>query len=184
MEGDIFDYLAELGTSWWDLLVILAASVLAYAATVAFIRLAGLRSMSKMSSFDFIVTVGVGAILGSTALGSRNLLHGVLAIAFLLGIQVSVAWLRRNANFGKIVDNQPLLLMADGTFLEDHLSRARVTRSEVIAKMREANVLNFSQVKAVVLETTGDISVLHGEAELEPDLFTDVVGAERIRDRT
>ena len=34
----------------------------------------------------------------------------------------------------------------------------------MIAKLREANVLDISEVRAVVLETTGDISVLHGES--------------------
>lgn len=30
-------------------------------------------------------------------------------------------------------------------------------------KLREANVLDLSQVRAVILETTGDVSVLHGD---------------------
>ena len=41
-------------------------------------------------------------------------------------------------------------------------------------KLREANVLNTNQIRAVVLETTGDISVLHGEGELQDDILKDV----------
>lgn len=46
----------------------------------------------------------------------------------------------------------------------DHeaLAATRVAEDDLIAKLREANVLDFSQVRAVVLERTGDISVLHG----------------------
>ena len=47
----------------------------------------------------------------------------------------------------------------------------------MIAKLREANVIDFSQVKAVVLESTGDISVLHtsnDDIELNNDLLEGV----------
>ncbi len=40
--------------------------------------------------------------------------------------------------------------------------------------------LNFDQVVAVVLETTGDISVLHGDDPLDPDLLHGVIGVERL----
>jgi uncharacterized membrane protein YcaP (DUF421 family) len=45
--------------------------------------------------------------------------------------------------------------------LHANLRTARIHENQLIAKLREANVLNFNQVIAVVLETTGDISVLH-----------------------
>ena len=44
------------------------------------------------------------------------------------------------------------------------------TNQAQVAKLREANALNFGQVRAVVLETTGDISVLHGE-HLDPAIL-------------
>lgn len=39
----------------------------------------------------------------------------------------------------------------------------KVTESDLRAKLREANVLELSQVQAVVFETTGDIAVLHSD---------------------
>ena len=51
----------------------------------------------------------------------------------------------------------------DGAFCEEAMASARVSKSDVIAKMREANCLSLDQAQAVVLETTGDVSVLHGD---------------------
>ncbi len=42
------------------------------------------------------------------------------------------------------------------------MKASRVSRSNVMEKLRSANVTDFSQVRAVVLEATGNISVLHG----------------------
>jgi len=44
----------------------------------------------------------------------------------------------------------------------------------VRAKLREANVFNYHEVEAVVLETTGDVSVLHGGSNFDNDLLADV----------
>jgi len=45
-----------------------------------------------------------------------------------------------------------------------------------MGKLREANVLRLSQVRAVVFETTGDISVLHttDNTELDKIIMEDV----------
>ncbi len=99
---------------------------------------------------------------------------GALAIASLLSVQAVIALLRQRTAVNKIVDNEPLLLMRDGEFIPDALSRSRVTEADVIAKLREANVLRISDVRAVVLETTGDISVLHGTDELDDIILQSV----------
>lgn len=53
--------------------------------------------------------------------------------------------------------------MRDGVILHEALPYTRVAKDDLIAKLREANVLDLSQVRAVILETTGDVSVLHGD---------------------
>jgi uncharacterized membrane protein YcaP (DUF421 family) len=57
------------------------------------------------------------------------------------------------------------------------LKKARVTESDLRSKLREANVLNRNQVKAVIFETTGDIVVMkasENNEEIEDWLLQDV----------
>ena len=53
--------------------------------------------------------------------------------------------------------------MRDGVFREHDMARTGVSHDDVMAKLRSANVLAMQDVRAVVLETTGDISVLSGD---------------------
>ncbi len=78
-----------------------------------------------------------------------------------------------------MIDNRPLLLMVGREMLDDNLRQARVTADDLRSKLREANVLNYDQLRAVVLEQTGDVSVLHGDADLDPDLLSNVRDDER-----
>ena len=51
--------------------------------------------------------------------------------------------------------------MDGNKILDKNLKHARIETTQLIAKLREANVIDYNQVRAVVLESTGDISVLH-----------------------
>ena len=62
--------------------------------------------------------------------------------------------------------------MDGADIIHSNLQTARIHEGQLIAKLREANVFNFSQVIAVVMETTGDISVLH-RSNRENDEFED-----------
>ena len=167
-------FVDQIWTSWTDAAAIAVSAVLMVAAVIVIIRVVGLRSLSKMSSFDFAVTVAIGSIIASVTASSTSVVDGILAVSALLGVQAVIAHLRRRTSLDSIVDNTPTLLMRDGVFDDVSMARVRVTRSDVIAKLREANVSRLDQVGAVVLETTGDISVLHGEGPVDDILFDDV----------
>ena len=163
-----------LGTSTTELLLVAFSTVAILLSGIAVIRLNGLRSLSKMSSFDFIVTVALGSIVATVAATSTSIWHGGLAFALLLAGQRAIAALRRHGAVARLVDNQPILLMDGADVLHDNLKRTRVTVDDVVAKLREANVTDYDQVLAVVLEATGDISVLHGEGPLDQQLLKGV----------
>lgn len=136
-----------------------------YAALIALVRLNGLRSFSKMSSHDFAITVAIGSVVASTVMApSPSLGNGVVALIALFVAKRSLSSLRRYVDRSP-VDNRPLLLMRDGRILDDNLARAQVTRADLRSKLRGANVLRMSEVRAVVMESTGDVSVLHGPRE-------------------
>ncbi len=101
-------------------------------------------------------------------------MDGALAIAVLLAFQAVIARVRRRMAPKSFLDNEPMLLMEDGRFRDDALAATRVTEHDVIAKLREANVTQMDAVLAVVLETTGDVSVLHGSGPLDERLLDGV----------
>lgn len=163
-----------LFTPWSTLGWIAVSAVLMLVAVVAVVRVTGLRSLAKMSSFDFVVTVAIGSILGSVVASGSPVAQGAAAVAALLGVQWLIAQFRRRSFGSKVVDNTPILLVRDGQFLDDALTQERVTRSDVYAKLRQANVHHMDEVIAVVLETSGDISVIHGEGRLDAELYDNV----------
>lgn len=141
--------------------------------TVLLVRIVGLRAFSKMTSFDFVTTVATGSLIAQAGTRAEwpEFFQALAAIGGVFLIQWLLAKARKNSDsFQDLITNQPVLLMRDGEFLDGALSETRVSRSSVMEKLRAANVTDPSQVRAVVLETTGNISVLHGE-ELDQSLI-------------
>jgi len=171
-------------TSWTAVLMVVLSSIGIYASVILFTRLAGLRSFSKMSGFDFAMTVAIGSVVASSILTKDPpLLQAVVALGTIYALQIGVAQLRKNTQIAeRFVDNEPLLLMVGTEMLRDNMRRVRVTENDLWAKLREANVIDLSEVHAVVFETTGDVSVLHGSPD-GPDLDMELLTGVRDRER-
>jgi len=132
-------------------------------------RISGLRSFAKISSFDFASTIAIGSIIASIILNpDQSILKGGLALAGILFFQSVFAFLvRKVPAFEKLATNKPMLIMKNGTILHDNLHKTNLSEEDLIAKLREANVIQFDQVLAVVLESTGDVLVLHTSEDIE-----------------
>ena len=143
--------------------IVLSAAAIVW--VVLLIRINGLRSLSKMTNFDFVMTVALGSLVAGAGQASdwKGFVQAMVAMAGLFLVQFLAARLRKSSDaLEDAIQNEPVFLMRDGEFFENALTETRVARSDLVAKLREANVLDLSQVRAVVLETTGDVSVLHG----------------------
>ena len=161
-----------------DLVAIILTAIGIYVAVIVFTRIAGKRSFSKMSSFDFAMTVAVGSMIATTVLSkSVSLWDGIIGLGAVYILQISVALLRRFKIVKKAVDNAPLILMEGENIYYENLKKARVTEEDLRSKLRESNVIRLKEVRAVIFEATGDISVLHTEdanEQIEDWLLKDV----------
>lgn len=149
-------------TGWNGLARTLIAGVLAYVVLVAFLRVSGKRTLSKMNAFDLVVTVALGSTLATILLNKDvALAEGALALALLIGMQFIVTWSSVRARWvRRLATGEPRMLLYQGEFLPEALQHARVTVDEVSAAVRSAGLSDLGAVEAVVLETDGSFSVV------------------------
>ncbi|TYB75864.1 DUF421 domain-containing protein [Bizionia myxarmorum] len=148
-----------LQASIWLILSVLGI----FSIIIIITRIFGLRTFAKMSSFDFASTIAVGSVLASIILNTDySLLKGAITLITIIGFQTLFSYLvRKHDFFKKIVTNKPQIVMWNGEILHDKLKFCNVGVDDLLAKLREANVHDFSEVKAVIFESTGDVSVIH-----------------------
>lgn len=171
-----------LTTSWETIALVVVSTCGVYLALVLFSRMAGLRSFSQMTNFDMAATIAFGSMVATTAISSDvSLLQGAIGLAVLFAIQAVVAQLRRRRVLETVVDSRPRLLMHGTHVLMHNLSRTQMNEDDLRAKLRLAGVTRYEQVFAVILESTGEVSVLTKPADdenIDPDLLSRVIGRE------
>lgn len=167
---------------WSGLLRTLIVGVLAYGLLVVFLRLSGKRTLSKLNAFDFVVTVALGSTLATMLLTKDvALVEGALGLALLIGLQFLVSWSSVRLDwFRRAVRSEPALLARRGVVLPDAMRRERISEGEIFAAIRSAGVRDLAAVDAVVLETDGSLSVLHGDnGNSDPTSLCDVAASDR-----
>lgn len=113
-----------------------------------------------------IVSKEVSVAQGTTALITLFILQRLFSLA-----RIKWKWFR------KYFDNQPLLLMDGPYLLRKNMDKARITEDELKSKLRAHNINSYSQIIAVVLERSGNISVLYktgNQQELDPNILEGV----------
>lgn len=155
-----------IGTTWRTVGFVALGTTLIYVSMVVGIRIAGRRTVSQMSAFDFVITVALGSLLATTAVSSDvSFLQGFSALVTLLMLQTIVAFLRQRFGwFRRLADFRPKLLR-EGQW--SHLSRspagAQLTQEELRSKLRQKGIFDYGEPVVVILESDGSISVIRDE---------------------
>jgi len=157
-----------------ELIDIAAVALAVFILIIILTRLVGLRSFAKMTSVDFATTIAVGSMIAAVILPSQpSIIGGCFGIFMIYLLQLISSWLKTHSKlFSNIVENSPVIIMRNGEINHEALKKVNMAEADLIAKLREANVMELDEAKAVVFESTGDVSVLHGDGELSSDLLT------------
>lgn len=150
---------------WSSLEQIAIKAVVGFVALVVLLRIAGKRSITKLNAFDLILVFTVGSILATTILNTQTTIsEGLLALGMLVGLQWLTAFFATHSSrFRGLIKSEPTLLVYEGKLLHANMRRERVAEVEIQAALRQQGIQHISEVKAMVLETEGEISVLKGE---------------------
>lgn len=162
--------------SWESLVRTFIITILAYVVMVMLLRASGKRTLSKMNAFDFVVTIALGSSLATVALNKNvALADGALAFILFISLQFAISWASvRFSVVKRIVTSQPVLLLYKGELLTDTIRKERITIDEINVAARKKGIEKLSDIDFIVLETTGDITVIQGDFSSHPETLRNV----------
>lgn len=170
----------HLGITPLEALWVILSAIGIYIAFFLMIRVVGQRALASWSTLDKAIVIAFGSVLGRVVLGyTPTLAAGVIGLATMFGLFRLEAVLRRSKR-GAYFSSQPILLMAGEEVLQSGLQAAKIVEDELYFKLRQAGIRNFSEVALVVLEPTGDVSVLRRGELIEPRLLRRITDQSRI----
>ncbi len=149
------------------MIAILIRTALSYFLLLAMVRLMGKRQIGELQMTEFIsaVMLSEAAVFPIT---DRDipLLYGLLPLVVISSTEVILALLcRKYAPVRHLLEGKPILLVENGRYMEKNLTRTRISREEVDSQIRVFGLQSVRQVDKVILEPTGQMSVLPKEGE-------------------
>ena len=115
-----------------------------------------------MNGFDFVITIALGSCLASVSLNKDiTLSDGILAFSLFIFMQyiftfLSVRWKK----FRALITNTPVIVFYEGRFLSDEMKVQRLSQEDVLSECRLKGYSNMDNVHVVILESTGEISIV------------------------
>ena len=141
-------------------------SVAVYLFVLVVFRISGKRSLSQITTFDFILLLIISEATQQALLGNDySIVNALVVIASLVVLDVAFSWMEsRWSGFGRVVGSLPVVIVEHGRLLDDRAKQEGVTLSEILAAGREHHGLErLEQFKYAILERHGGISVVPTE---------------------
>jgi uncharacterized membrane protein YcaP (DUF421 family) len=142
-------------------------SVLRAAAVYLFLlvlfRIAGKRTLSDVTTFDFVLLLIISEATQQALLGEDfSLTNAFLVIITLIGLDIALSlWVQRWPWLSKWIEGLPLVIVEHGQPLRERMKRVRVSEDEILTAARERRGLaRMDQIQYAVLERSGGISII------------------------
>ncbi|HSH31237.1 MAG TPA: YetF domain-containing protein [Candidatus Saccharimonadales bacterium] len=134
-----------------------------YVFLLVMLRLSGKRTLSEMTTFDFILLLIIGESTQQALLGDDfSLVNAVVVITTLITIDIMSSLLKqRSDQVEKWLEGAPLIILENGQPLKDRMIKERVDESDILQAARSSQGLErLDQIKYAVLEKSGGISIV------------------------
>ena len=153
--------LSWLVGQWSQLGEVAGKATLMYVTALVGLRLGERRTLAQWTIIDFATAVAIGAIVGRTAIAEgQSYLTGAAALLTLIVVHRLASLLRLRPVLGKLADHRVRVLVEDGRLRHDQLRLCALTENDVYAQLRLRGIFDLAQVRYVLYESKGDLTVV------------------------
>jgi uncharacterized membrane protein YcaP (DUF421 family) len=145
-----------------DYVISVLKAVLLFVVGLLAFRVMGSQSVGRLTDFDLIVVIAIGAIIGDgLADPELDLLILIAAIAGLVFMQLLASVLAmKSPLIEKLVMGSPIKLVDNGKILLNGLRRARITKNNLDQELRVKGLTSLEQIDLAFMEPNGKLSVI------------------------
>jgi uncharacterized membrane protein YcaP (DUF421 family) len=136
---------------------------LVYVVVLLLLRLTGKRTLAQITSFDFVLLLIISEATQQALIGEDNsMINAAIVVATLIGLNIVMSLLKQRYKWvDRMLDDIPLVIVADGKPLTDRMQKARVDEDDVLDAARESCGLErMDQIRHAILERDGQISII------------------------
>lgn len=149
----------QMTIPWWEF--ILRALVI-FIFLMIILRMSGKRQIGQLAPFDLVLLLLLSnSVQNSMNGGDNSLVGGMISAVSLILFNLLLGFISaRNKKFEEVIEGHPLILIHNGKYFHEILSRENISKHDLDRAVREAGIAEIHKVKLAILETNGAISII------------------------
>lgn len=139
-------------------------ALLFYIFLILLVRIVGRRPGKQITPFEFVLVFFMGG-LALTAMVSddASLTNAVVQVLTIALTHFALSLARsRSSRVAEFLDGTPLILLENGQWRSNTLSKMRIQDDDVMAQARDQGIMALDKIEIAILERNGQISVIEG----------------------
>ena len=162
-------------------------TLILYVFVLVAIRLMGKRELGQLQPFELVVIIMIADVASVPMQNAGTpIFQGIIPILALLTGEIIVSYLNIKFQFfHKILTGKPAILIKNGKVIETNLKGQRYGMEELLEQIRVAGYPDIRDIEYVILETSGQVSIIP-KPEKNPvtlkdmNLLADKIGYPRV----
>ena len=145
------------------MVLIFVRTIIIYIIVLIVMRGMGKRQIGQMQPFELVIAMMI-ADLAATPMSEIGipLTYGIIPILGLLVIHVLISILNlKSIKFRELICGKPRILIYRGRIDQAALKKENFTINELQERLRTNNITNIADVEYAILETSGQVTVVH-----------------------
>lgn len=136
--------------------------ILIYLLSLILSKLIGIKIISQMNFFDFIMAVSVGSMIAKIIIDKEHVVFsGIIALMTFTLLTIATSYLNlKSYTARRIINAKTLILVENGRIIDKNMKKLRITINELMMKLREKDVFSLEDIQFAVMESNGQLSVL------------------------
>ena len=129
---------------------------------LAFVRLAGMRAFGRKSSFDTIIVITLGAILGRVIIGASPAIPTICAGGVLVVLdRVTAIFTAQVRSLDRLVKGGHVCVFRDGIYDHGAMRRVGISERDIRQAVRKNTLRDgLDHVHEVFMEYSGELTVI------------------------
>lgn len=143
-----------------------ARIVILYVLLMAGLRVMGKREFAQLSPAELVTLLIIPEIVSQSLVREDySLTNAIVGVATLFSLVfLTSALMYRFRPLERLIASEPTLLVHDGRLLPRNLARERLSADEIFSEMHKVGLSELRQVRWVILEPDGKLSIIPASA--------------------
>ena len=144
------------------LLEVVLRSVIMFVIILFTLRASGKRGIKQLSIFELVLIIGLGSAAGDPMFYKDvGILQALTVFIVVILLYIFVTKLTDKVTwFERVLEGEPVYLVKNGEMVVEDFKSSGLSKDEFFGELRVLNVEHLGQVKTVLIETSGTLSVL------------------------